>query len=162
MNKITVIGLDGKLPPEVDRMAERIGEDIANSGCVLICGGKKGVMEAACRGAKKAGGITVGILPSFDGSEANDYVDVVIPSGMGYARNTLVVSSGDAIVSLNGSTGTLSEIAMALNYGKPVFCIEGSGGVTDKVRNALADDKRVSQIKMVKAEDAIRECLKFI
>ncbi|MFH1403482.1 MAG: TIGR00725 family protein [Candidatus Altiarchaeota archaeon] len=162
MNKITVIGLDGELTPEVMSMAEKVGEDIARSGCVLVCGGKRGVMEAACRGAKKAGGLTVGIVPSFDGSEANEYVDVVIPTGMGYARNTLVVSSGDAVIALNGSSGTLSEIAMALNYGRPVVVVEGSGGIADRVKDAFPEDDRVKGIIEAKAEDAVAKALEKI
>jgi hypothetical protein len=81
-------------------------------------------MEAACKGAKQFGGLTVGILPSFDGKDANNYVDVKIPTGIGYARNILVVRAADAIVAINGKYGTLSEIAFAFNEDKPVFGID--------------------------------------
>jgi uncharacterized protein (TIGR00725 family) len=87
---------------------------------VLFCGGLGGVMEAACRGARKAGGTTVGILAGTDRSDANRYVDVALPTGLGQARNALVVRAGDALVAVGGGYGTLSEIALALRRGKRV------------------------------------------
>lgn len=92
----------------------------ARNGWVVITGGLGGVMAEASRGAADAGGLTVGIVPSYDGAAANPYVNIVIPSGLGYARNVLVVASGDAIIAVGGRYGTLSEIALALNLGKPV------------------------------------------
>jgi hypothetical protein len=87
---------------------------------VLICGGLGGVMEAACRGVKEAGGLTVGILPGLDPSDANPYVDVVIATGLGEARNALVVNAADAVIAVGGGYGTLSEIGLALRAGKRV------------------------------------------
>lgn len=161
MMRIAVIGSDAELDKTVDAMAERIGRDIAASGSVLVCGGRSGVMEAACRGAKKAGGLTVGILPSLDGRDANRYVDVLVTTGMGYARNSLVVSSADAVIALSGSSGTLSEIGMALNFGKPVVAVAGSGGVADKVAEAFKDDERIRGIVKANAEDAVKEALRL-
>ncbi|MFH1055863.1 MAG: TIGR00725 family protein [Candidatus Altiarchaeota archaeon] len=157
--RIAVIGLDDKLSKEVESMAERVGEDIAKADCILLCGGRGGVMEAACRGAKNAGGLTVGILPSLDVSEANKHVDVAVTTGLGYARNSIVVSSADAVIAVNGSTGTLSEIGMALNFGKPVVVVEGSGGVADKVKEAFPDDERVKRVVKVKAEESVKAAL---
>jgi len=91
---------------------------------VLVCGGLGGVMEAACRGARDAGGRTVGILPGADRSAANRFVDVAIPTGLGEARNALVVRSADALVAVGGGYGTLSEIALALKAGKPVVGLD--------------------------------------
>jgi uncharacterized protein (TIGR00725 family) len=88
---------------------------------VLVCGGLGGAMEAACRGASEAGGVTVGILPGDDRSAANRFVEVAIPTGLGEARNALVVRSADALVAVGGGYGTLSEIAFALKAGKPVI-----------------------------------------
>lgn len=105
-------------------LAQRLGKLIAQQGWVLVCGGGPGVMEAACRGAKEAGGLTVGILPSYKGKEANKYLDVKIPTGMGFARNTLVVRAADAIVAVGGKYGTLSEIAFSFCEEKPVFGVE--------------------------------------
>jgi uncharacterized protein (TIGR00725 family) len=87
---------------------------------VLVCGGLGGVMEAACRGAREAGGTTVGLLPGTDRTEANEFVDVVIPTGLGEGRNALVVRAADALIAVGGGYGTLSEIALALKAGKRV------------------------------------------
>jgi len=87
---------------------------------VVVCGGLGGVMEAACRGAKEAGATTVGILPGADRSAANPFVDVAIPTGLGEARNALVVRAADALIAVGGAYGTLSEIALALKAGKRV------------------------------------------
>ena len=89
-----------------------------------MCGGLGGVMEAACRGAKAEGGTTVGILPGFDRTEANPFVDVALPTGLGEARNTLVVRAADALVAVAGEFGTLSEIAFALRVGTPVVGVD--------------------------------------
>ncbi|MCM8769012.1 MAG: LOG family protein, partial [Candidatus Omnitrophica bacterium] len=87
---------------------------------VLVCGGMGGVMLHACRGAKSAGGVTIGILPTSDRSSANPYVDYSIPTALGEARNSIVVRSSDAIIAIGGSFGTLSEIAFALKFQKPL------------------------------------------
>ena len=100
--------------------AEAVGRAVAASGAVLVSGGRGGAMEAACRGAKAAGGATVGILPGSDRAEANAYVDVAIPTGLGEARNALVVRAADALIAVGGGWGTLSEIALALRAGKRV------------------------------------------
>jgi uncharacterized protein (TIGR00725 family) len=106
------------------KIAYELGALIAKEGWVLVCGGRGGVMEQACRGAKEKGGLTVGILPSLDGKDANAYVDIKIPTGLGYARNTLVVRAADIIVAISGKYGTLSEIAFAFNEGKTVLGID--------------------------------------
>ena len=97
--------------------------EIARHGFSLVCGGLGGVMEAACRGAKEAGGITIGIIPTADKRDANPYCDLIIPTGLGHARNVLVVHASDALVAVDGETGTLSEIAIALKVGKPIVGI---------------------------------------
>jgi uncharacterized protein (TIGR00725 family) len=100
--------------------AEAVGRELARRGAVLVCGGLGGAMEAACRGAKQEGGTTVGILPGLDRATANRWVDVAVPTGMGEARNALVVRVADAVIAVGGGYGTLSEIALALKGGKPV------------------------------------------
>lgn len=120
---IAVIG-GSECSKKVYALARQLGKLIAHQGWVLVCGGKTGVMEAACRGAKEAGGLTVGILPGSEQDEANAYVDVKIPTGLGYARNILVVRAADAIVAIGGKYGTLSEIAFAFNEEKPVCGID--------------------------------------
>ena len=116
---IAVVGSGEAPQPELD-VAEAVGRGVAARGGVVVCGGLGGVMEAACRGAKGAGGTTVGILPGFDRTTANEFVDVVIATGLGEARNAVVVRAADAIVAVGGSWGTLSEIAFALRTGTPV------------------------------------------
>jgi len=106
------------------RRAEAVGEALARRGAVLVCGGLGGVMEAACRGARAGGGTTLGILPGADRRAANPYVDVVVPTGMGEARNALVVLCADALVAVGGEFGTLSEIALALRSGKPAVGLD--------------------------------------
>jgi uncharacterized protein (TIGR00725 family) len=101
-----------------------VGRQLAARGAVVVCGGLGGVMEAACRGAKEAGGVTVGILPGMDRAAANAFVDVAIPSGLGEARNAMVVRAADALVAVGGGYGTLSEIALALKAGKRVVGLD--------------------------------------
>lgn len=103
------------------QLAEKTGRLIARQGWVLICGGGPAVMEAACWGAKKEKGLTVGILAASDASQANAYLDVKIPTGFGYARNLLVVRAADYLIAISGKYGTLSEAAFALAEGKKVF-----------------------------------------
>jgi uncharacterized protein (TIGR00725 family) len=101
--------------------AEEVGRELAQRGAVVICGGLGGVMAAACRGAASAGGLTVGVLPGTDREAANEWVQVAIATGLGEVRNALVVRAADAVVAVGGAYGTLSEIALALKTGVPVF-----------------------------------------
>nr|MBC7245471.1 TIGR00725 family protein [Chloroflexota bacterium] len=117
---IAVIGA-GRCSAEVAMLAEAVGRELAKRGAILVCGGLGGVMEAACRGAKAAGGLTVGILPGTSRRDANPYVDIPIVTGMGEARNVLVVQSAQAVIAIHGEYGTLSEIAHALKLGIPVI-----------------------------------------
>lgn len=119
---ISVIG-GREAPPDLLAEAERLGEGLAHRGWAVVCGGMEGVMEAVCRGARRAGGTTVGILPGHDPREANRYVDFALPTGMGLSRNAIVARAGEAVVALGGSHGTLSEIAFALQFGKTVIGI---------------------------------------
>lgn len=121
--QIAVIG--GSNPSKQGkRWAFEVGYEIAKRQAILVCGGLGGIMEEACRGAKSAAGITVGILPGNRFKEANPYIDIPIVTGMGYARNVLVVKSSQAVIAIEGSYGTLSEIAYALNFGLPVIGLE--------------------------------------
>lgn len=119
--QVAVIGASDCTPEEYEQ-ARHTGRLIAARNATLICGGMGGVMEAACRGAREAGGRTVGIVP--DTGNGNPYLDIVIRTGIGHARNILVVQSGDAVIAIGGSYGTLSEIAIALKQNRPVFCIK--------------------------------------
>lgn len=109
---------------EIENLAFQVGREIAKAGAILICGGLGGVMEAACRGAKEAGGLTIGILPGISKEDANPFVDVKIVTGLSHARNIIVVRSADAVIAISGSYGTLSEIAHALNLEIPVIGLD--------------------------------------
>ena len=100
--------------------ARLVGKGVAERGGILICGGRTGVMEAACRGAKEAGGLTIGILPGHDKRAANPYVEIPLATGMGEARNCIIVRSADAAIAIDGSYGTLSEISFCLKLGVPI------------------------------------------
>ena len=117
---ISVIGA-GEPTDEIANLAEQVGHELASRGITLVCGGLGGVMEAACRGAKSAGGTTIGILPGSDPSTANQWVDIPICTGLSYARNVIVVRSGRAAIAVGGAYGTLSEIGHALAEDIPVI-----------------------------------------
>lgn len=116
---VGVVG-SGDADPALEAVAERIGAEIAAGGGVLVCGGLGGVMAAACRGARSAGGTTVGLLPGVGRSAANPWVSVAIPTGMGELRNGLVVRASDVLIAIGGEYGTLSEVTFALKVGRPV------------------------------------------
>jgi uncharacterized protein (TIGR00725 family) len=119
---IAVIGA-GDAPPEVLELALEAGREIANRGALLICGGRGGVMEAAARGARERGGHTVGILPGYDRDSANPAIEFAIATGMGEARNAIVVASADAVIALAGEGGTLAEIGFALKLRRPLVAL---------------------------------------
>ena len=106
---------------KVEQNAHEIGKIVANVGAVLVCGGLSGVIEAAASGAKEAGGLTIGLLPGKDKRDANPYIDIALPTTIGFARNACVACSGDVIIALPGSYGTTSEICYGLVYDKPVI-----------------------------------------
>jgi uncharacterized protein (TIGR00725 family) len=117
---IAVIG--GGNPPEwAIELAEQVGAELARRGAMVVCGGLRGVMEAVCRGAKGEGGTTIGILPGNEPVTANDFIDIPIMTGMGYARNVIVVKTGRAAIAIHGAYGTLSEIGHALGDNIPVI-----------------------------------------
>ena len=116
---VAVIGA-GRCSKEMAQAAEAVGRELARRGVTLVCGGLGGVMEAACRGAKSEGGLTIGILPGFSRREANPYVDIPVVTGLGEARNVIVVRTSQAVIAVDGEYGTLSEIAYALKLGIPV------------------------------------------
>ena len=116
---IGVIGA-GEPTPEIYSLAENVGEELGKRGVTLVCGGLGGVMEAACRGAKKTGGTTIGILPGNDKSSANPWVDITIPTGMGHSRNVIIVKASEVIIAVGGAYGTLSEIGHSLAEQVPV------------------------------------------
>ncbi len=133
---IAVIGA-GDAPAALRELAFAVGRAIARRGATLVCGGRGGVMEAAAAGAHSAGGHTVGILPGYDRREANPHIEFAIATGMGEARNVIVVASADAVVALTGEAGTLSEIGLARKLKRPVVALCSWAEIEGLVR---ADD----------------------
>jgi uncharacterized protein (TIGR00725 family) len=130
---VAVVGA-GIAGADVESIAEEVGRLLAERGAVVLTGGLGGVMAAASRGASKAGGATIGVLPGDDRADANEWVGVAIATGMGEARNALVARAADAMIAVGGEFGTLSEVALALKIGRPVIGIDtweiGRSGVT--------------------------------
>lgn len=139
-------GTGGKIDEELAKAAHEIGYGIAERGGVVICGGKGGVMESVCRGAFSRGGLTVGLLPESHTLEMNEFVRLPIATGLDKARNYLIVRCSDAIISLAGGWGTLSEIAMGMDIGKPVVVLRGFGGVSDRMAQWSSIDNKIFQV----------------
>jgi uncharacterized protein (TIGR00725 family) len=151
---VAVVGAGGLVPEHCDAdvaaQAEAVGRALAEAGAAIVCGGREGVMEAACRGAKSAGGTTIGILPGVDRCAANPYIDLPIVTGMGQARNLIVVYSSQAVVAVDGSYGTLSEIAHALKAGIPVVGLGtwglASGGREVDAIHRVSDPEEAARV----------------
>jgi hypothetical protein len=128
MERVMIIAVIGgeEASPEVARLAEEVGREVARRGCTVVCGGGDGVMEAVCRGAHAEGGHTIGILPGHNATESppNQYVEFPLFTGLGYARNSMVVLSAQAVIAIDGAYGTLSEIAYALIHDRPLIGLD--------------------------------------
>lgn len=122
-------------------LAGAVGRLLAERGCTLVCGGLGGAMAAACRGAKEAGGVTIGIIPGYDDRAANPWVDHVVCTGLGQARNALVAATGQALIAIGGGWGTLSEVALGQRLGRPVVLLGGWAEVfaSDAARSLFAE-----------------------
>jgi len=135
---------------EVEQISQELGKKLAKVADVLVSGGLSGTMKAVCSGFKASGGVTIGIIPSYDKKDANEFVDIVIPTGLGLARNVLVVQAGDIVVALPGEYGTLSEIAYCLQFGKPVISL-GSWDMPGVIKVKTVDE----------AVEKVKEILKY-
>lgn len=122
---VAVVGPSGDPGPEILALAEEVGRRLAETGALVVTGGGSGVMAAACRGAVRAGGTTVGILPGDDREDANPHVSIALATGLGEMRNAVVVRVVDAVIAVGGSWGTLSEVALACRTGVPVYALAG-------------------------------------
>jgi len=145
--------------PELEKVAYETGLEIAKSGSVLITGGLGGVMRAACHGAKDADGLTVGIIPQNDPSFANEYCDIVIPSGIGLARDFLNALSADGVIIIGGGSGTLSEACAAYMHKKPIVAIKNTGGIAEMFTDKYLDHRQ--NVKIV-GVDSPKEAVKYI
>ena len=141
--------------------AENVGRLIARKKGVLVCGGRGGVMRAACKGAKEENGTTVAILPHSK-EEANEYVDIAIPTTLGNMRNFLVVNSGDVVIAISGRWGTLNEISFAMILKKPLILIKGTGGFVDEIlQSGLIKDDESAYFVADSAEEAVEKAFEF-
>ena len=139
-----------------------MGRIIAKKDGVLVCGGRGGIMKAACKGAKKENGTTVGLLP-FNKKESNDYVDIPIETGLGNRRNFLVANSGDAVIAIGGRWGTLNEITFSIIFKKPLILIKGTGGIVDKViKGDLIKEINTNYCIVESAEEAVEKAFELI
>lgn len=161
--RIGVIGQSGPITERVAQIAEAVGREVARAGAILLSGGRNGVMEAACRGAKEAGGLTVGILPGDAIAEGNPYLDVPITTGLGFDfRSTVLIHSSDAVIMIGGCNGTFGELSTAYLNHKPVVVLEKTGGWTDRLREVAYDGCYLDERRNIpihyasSAEEAVR------
>jgi len=157
MVQIGVIGSGEALSKEVYQITEMIGEELAERNVFLICGGKGGVMEAVCKGFQKYSGISIGILPSIDPTEANKYVKIKIPTNLGENRNYIIIQSVQAAICISGSAGTRMEAEYALKQGVPLITLPITGGTAKEITQEFPD--RVIPAK--DAKDAVEKALKY-
>lgn len=153
---------DEKLSDYALNVAEQVGRIAARRGFVLLCGGRGGIMEAACKGAKEEHGITIGILP-YSKEEANKYIDIAIPTTIGNIRNFLVANSGDVVIAIGGRWGTLNEISFSMIYNKPLILIKGTGGCVDEIITGCIMQNIESEYYVVNsAEEAINKAVEIL
>lgn len=138
--QVTVIG-NYDATPEQFELGVQVGELLASLDLITITGGRTGLMEAVAKGAFEAGGMTVGILPSEDMNDGNNFNTVTIPSGIGYARNSMNVLAADAVIAIGGAAGTLSEMAFAWSYRRPIISFVGGGGWADALAGKQLDHR---------------------
>lgn len=162
--QILVIGHnDSGCTPAHEKIAYEIGCEVAKSNCVLMTGGLGGVMKAAAKGSHDSNGLTVGIIPQDDPSHANEFCDIVIPSGMGLTRDFLTALSADGVIIIGGGSGTLSEICAAYMHNKPLVAIRNTGGAADKFIDGYVDHrKNVKIIGVDTAKDAVKKILELL
>ncbi|HEY3094183.1 MAG TPA: TIGR00725 family protein [Nitrososphaera sp.] len=150
--QIAVIGYNKDCTEGAKKAAYEVGREIARTGAVLVCGGLGGVMESACRGAKENGGTTIGIIPQEEFSYANQYCDIVVCTGIGYARDFIVASSADGIIAVGGGIGTLIELGVGYMAKKVIVAIAGSGGVAEMYGGKFLDER--NRVPVTVAKDA--------
>ena len=156
--QILIVGNnDNGSTPDLEKVAYQTGMEVAKSEAVLITGGLGGVMKAACRGAKDGGGLTVGIIPQNDPSFANEFCDIVIPSGIGLARDFLTALSADGVIIIGGASGTLSETCAAYMYKRPIVAIKNTGGIAERYADQYLDHRQnVKIIGVTSPKEAIK------
>ncbi|MDQ7074785.1 MAG: TIGR00725 family protein [Gammaproteobacteria bacterium] len=162
-NQVAVIG-DARLSHQTAiTRARSVGKCIAQNGYHLVCGGLGGTMQESCHGFKSVpeAGHTIGILPSYESHSANPFIDIIIPTGLDVGRNQLVVASGFAVVVLGGGAGTLSEIALASQIGRPILLLQGSGGWADRLQAGYLDQRQTAPLILINTLEELASQLSF-
>lgn len=154
MITIAVIGraqqhADDIVPEAALAAAYEVGRLVAIAGAALVSGGTTGVMEAASRGARSEGGLTIGVLPGFERDSANAFVEIALPTGLGTARNLIYARGCDAVIMVGGGAGTLNELTIAYQAGRTVIVVEGTGGWADRIRAGLVDGQFLDERRTV-------------
>ena len=158
-----VIVGDSSADKEKYDFAYQTGKMLAELGIVVISGGKSGVMEAVSRGAYEAGGITIGILPSNNLDDVNDWCTISIPTGMGHARNALMAMAADFVIAIGGGAGTLTEIGFGWIYNKPIIAVSKFGGWAERMAGLPVDNRRKDNLIKVSSFEKLRiEILRII
>ena len=151
--QIAVVGYsEDRCTEQARNIAYEVGKEVARAGAVLVCGGLGGVMESACKGARENNGLTIGIIPQEEFSFANGFCDVVICTGIGFARDFIIASSADGIIAIGGGVGTLIEMAVGYMTKKAIVVIAGSGGVADTYAGKYLDERK--RVPILVAKDA--------
>jgi len=161
---IGIIGPNKELcNSEIYHFGEELGRQLIDNGFRIVCGGKQGIMEAVCKGAHRSKnytfGTTIGILPEDNDSQANKWCDIVIPSGIGISRNSIIINTCDVLIATAGGAGTLSEIAFAWQKGKPVFCVTSFDGWANKLAGEQIDQRHKNLLIPVSSIQEIMEKL---
>lgn len=159
--QVVVIG-DAMADKEEYEFAEKLGRYLGTKGYTVITGGRSGIMEAVNKGAFEAGGITVGIIPGADFSQANSWCSVVIPTDLGHARNSITALSADVIISIGGRAGTLTELGFGWIFDKPIISVSQFGGWSADLSGKRIDDRRPDNIISVDSLEALKEELEKI
>jgi uncharacterized protein (TIGR00725 family) len=161
--QIAVIGYNKDRCTDHSRnIAFEVGKEIARSGSILICGGLGGVMEAACRGAKENDGLTIGIIPQEEFSFANKFCDIVICTGIGFARDIIVATSADGIIAIGGGVGTMIELGVGYIKNKLMVVVAGSGGVSEMYGGKFLDERKIVPLMIAKdAHSAVQMVLRY-
>jgi uncharacterized protein (TIGR00725 family) len=144
---VGVIGA-GECSERVYELARKVGYGIGRMGCILVCGGLRGVMEGAARGCAEAGGLAVGVLPGLDRGAANPFIKISIPTGMGEGRNFLIVRASDVLIAISGGYGTLSEISLALKTGKTVIGIDTWRDI-EGIQHVITPEEAIERAKSI-------------
>ncbi|MHA1674006.1 MAG: TIGR00725 family protein [Promethearchaeota archaeon] len=144
------------------QMVVELGGLLAEAGYMVACGGLGGTMEAVAKGAKEHGGFTLGFIPSYNRADANSFIDLVIPTGMGEARNTLLVVTADAIVTVAGGAGTLNEISLGWKFNKPIIALMATGGWSARLGGTQIDSTRNDRIYNAQSPEDALEILKSL